>query len=43
VGVQFVMYTTIALVFGVAAERVIKSAALQREAPGPGQMSVPRR
>lgn len=42
-GVQLVMYTTIALVFGVAAERAIKSAAPRREAAGPGQMSVPRR
>ena len=42
-GVQLVMYTTIALVFGVAAERAIEGALVRREAVGAGRMSSPRR
>ena len=42
-GVQLVMYTTIALVFGVAAERAIEGALLRREPVGGGRMSPPGR
>jgi len=43
VGVQFVMYTTIALVFGVAAERKITGAGVRRELVDATLVTAPRR
>jgi Probable cobalt transporter subunit (CbtA) len=42
-GVQFAMYATIALVFGVAAERKITGAGVRREVVDPGVVTAPRR